>query len=61
MEVKMTDIIDDFSYRKSLLNNLNYLEAQGRLVGFLDWLEITPQTSTILTELRKQANGMLIT
>ncbi len=56
----MNNILVDFSYHKSMLNNLNYLEAQGRLVGFLDWLEITPQTSTILSGLRKQANGMVL-
>ncbi len=53
----MSDILDDFYYRKSLLSNLNCNEAKDRLIGFLDWLETTPETSVLLMELRKQADG----
>jgi hypothetical protein len=60
VEDKMATIIDEFFYRKSLLNGLNYQEAQARIVGFLEWLESTPETSTIISELRKEANGVTL-
>lgn len=56
----MIDIIDDFKYRRSLLEKLNFAEAQGRLGAFLSWLEMTNETSTILSELGKQVDGKAI-
>lgn len=56
----MVDVIDDFKYRRSFLEKLDCNEAKSRLVAFLSWLEMTPETSKIISKLREQADGKSI-
>lgn len=56
----MSNILEEFNYRKSFLQNLNFEEAEDRILGFLQWIETTPETITILTKLRKQANRLIL-
>jgi hypothetical protein len=50
------DLIDAFNERISLLNNMHYDEAIGRLAGFLDWLESEPITKGLVEQLQHTVN-----
>jgi len=56
----MINLIDEFKYRRSLLEKLDCGEAQSRLVAFLSWLEVTAETSKILFEIRKFVDQKVI-
>ncbi|MCX5713216.1 MAG: hypothetical protein NT033_00030 [Candidatus Omnitrophica bacterium] len=56
----MVDVLDDFKYRRSLLEKLNCEEAQSRLAAFLSWLEGVTDTSKILLKLREQTDAKSI-
>lgn len=48
----MSDILDDFRYRRSLIQNLNHEEARVRLSGFIQWLQEQKITKSIIDKLK---------
>ncbi len=48
----MSDILDDFRYRRSLIQNLNHGEAKARLSGFIQWLQEQKITKSIIEKLK---------
>jgi nucleoside 2-deoxyribosyltransferase len=52
MEDFMEDVHDEFEYRRSFLNNINYSEAENRLLGFLKYLQSKEVTSSIINEIK---------
>ena len=53
----MSDIVDDFSYRVSLVRNLSNDEAAERLAGLYEWLDSQPQTQEIVQRLQLEAEA----
>jgi len=52
----MDDLIDEFNYRKSLLEERNYSIASTRIKGFLEWLNKTPETKKIIDDFYQEPN-----
>lgn len=48
----MSDILADFKYRKSLVQNLNHKDAKLRLSGFIQWLQKQSITKSIIEKLK---------
>lgn len=52
----MTDMLDDFRYRRSLIQNLNHGEAKARLSGFIGWIQNQNVTKSIIDKLKSEIN-----
>ena len=56
----MSDILDDFEYRRSLIKNLNFNEAKSRLSGFIEWLQNQKATKSIIDKLMSEIDAEAI-
>jgi len=50
----MQDIIEEFNYRKGLIEDRNYKIASARIKGFLEWLEKTTETKIIINNIYQE-------
>jgi len=56
----MNDLLNEFTYRASLVQNLAYNEANDRLSGLYKWLNEQPQISAILISITEENNPALL-
>lgn len=47
----MSNVLEEFRYRKSLIHNLEDEQAQPRLLGLYTWLQESPEASPLLQKL----------
>jgi len=47
----MSDVLEEFEYRRSLLQNMNFHEARARISGFLEWLQKEPKIASIIDDI----------
>lgn len=52
----MSDVLEDFEYRRSPLQNMHFDEARARISGFLEWLQKEPKITSIIDDIRTNAN-----
>lgn len=53
----MSDILEEFEFRRSFLKGLGPEDITPRLVGFLKWLQSNSETDSILQSLRQSVDG----
>lgn len=51
MDTNMNTLLDEFQYRRSSLNDMNYGEVNSRLLGFLEWIMSNELTAGIHEEI----------
>lgn len=56
----MSDILSDFEYRRSLIQNLNFNEAKARLSGFIEWLQNQKATKSIIDKFMSEIDAEAI-
>lgn len=52
--------LDDFRYRVSFLDSLNFNDATPRLREFWRWLKATPETNRVIEEISKKVDVMAL-